>query len=149
MKKTALLAHLLLAGCASVTRGTTEDVVIQYEPAGALIVTSLGVTCAASPCTMAVKRKTPFTVTASMAGYKTQIVEVNTKVSDKGALGFAGNVVAGGVIGMGVDAATGATKDHFPNPVIIALEPDTQAAPAEIKPIAPAPKPAKGGKPVS
>jgi hypothetical protein len=36
---------------------------------------------------------------------------------------FAGNVLAGGLIGMGVDAATGAAQDHKPNPVIVTLQP--------------------------
>jgi hypothetical protein len=39
------------------------------------------------------------------------------------AAGFAGNVLAGGLIGMGVDAATGAATDHKPNPVIVTLQP--------------------------
>lgn len=37
--------------------------------------------------------------------------------------GCTGIVVVGGVIGVGVDAATGATLDHYPNPVIIRLNP--------------------------
>ena len=31
--------------------------------------------------------------------------------------GFAGNLLPGGIIGMGVDAAAGATPEHAPNPV--------------------------------
>ena len=41
----------------------------------------------------------------------------------------AGNIIAGGLIGMGVDAATGAATDHKPNPVIVTLQP-RMAAPA-------------------
>ncbi|ODN67823.1 hypothetical protein [Methylobrevis pamukkalensis] len=37
--------------------------------------------------------------------------------------GTAGNIILGGVIGVGVDAVTGATLSHTPNPVIIALQP--------------------------
>ena len=37
--------------------------------------------------------------------------------------------IAGGLIGMGVDAATGAATDHKPNPVIVTLQP-RMAAPA-------------------
>ncbi len=32
-----------------------------------------------------------------------------------------GNAVAGGVIGVGIDAVTGATQDLHPNPVQVAL----------------------------
>lgn len=31
--------------------------------------------------------------------------------------------LAGGLIGMGVDAATGAATDHKPNPLIVTLQP--------------------------
>jgi hypothetical protein len=36
---------------------------------------------------------------------------------------MAGNVLAGGVIGIGVDAYTGAAFDHTPNPVSVSLVP--------------------------
>lgn len=136
-----------IAGCASVTRGVNEDVVIQYEPADATVTTSLNHTCTSSPCTVQVARKKEFQVAASKPGYQPQTVQVNTKVSGEGAAGFAGNVLIGGVVGMGVDAATGATLNHSPNPVIIKLVPDDanagavpvppkkQRAPAEKTPV--------------
>ena len=38
----------------------------------------------------------------------------------------------GGLVGMGVDAATGAAQDHKPNPVIVTLQPVGRSArPAE------------------
>ena len=51
-----------------------------------------------------------------------------------GAAGFAGNLLLGGVIGMGVDAATGPATDHKPNPVIVTMQP---SAPARARPPAP------------
>jgi hypothetical protein len=62
-----------------------------------------------------------------------------------GAAGFAGNILAGGLIGMGVDAATGAAQDHKPNPVIVTLRPKgTHASPHAVgprmKPARPAPE---------
>ena len=89
------------------------------------------------------------TVTASREGYVPQSVFVDTKVSGKGAAGFAGNIVAGGVIGMGVDVATGATLDHTPNPVVIRLQPESSASPVEPQPSQKPAKPAPQGKPVS
>ncbi|MFC5385149.1 hypothetical protein ACFPLB_04115 [Aquamicrobium segne] len=44
-------------------------------------------------------------------------------MSGEGAAGLAGNVLIGGLIGVGVDAATGATLDHYPNPAHILLVP--------------------------
>ena len=45
-------------------------------------------------------------------------------VGDLGATMAAGNVLVGGVIGMGVDAYNGAAYDHDPNPVAVTLVPD-------------------------
>jgi len=51
---------------------------------------------------------------------------VNTNVTHKtagsGAAGVAGNVILGGVIGLGVDAVTGASQDLVPNPLEVTLQ---------------------------
>ncbi len=109
-------------GCASVTRGTTEQVQISSEPAGADIRTSMGQVCV-SPCTLQFNRKDEFSVTASKPGYHSAQMQVGTRVAAGGAAGFAGNVLVGGVVGMAVDAATGATLEHYPNPVMLTLVP--------------------------
>ena len=116
------LLCLTAASCATVTRGTTEDVTINTTPLDAKVVTSLNHTCLTNPCVVKVARKESFQVTASHPGYRTQTVNVATKVSGNGAAGLAGNIIIGGIIGVGVDAATGAARDHTPNPVIINLE---------------------------
>lgn len=46
---------------------------------------------------------------------------VKTQLANAGAAGFAGNVIVGGVVGMAVDAASGATNEHCPNPVAVTL----------------------------
>ncbi|MGO4571063.1 hypothetical protein [Microvirga sp. 2TAF3] len=48
---------------------------------------------------------------------------IQTRVAGAGAAGFAGNVLIGGIVGMGVDAATGSTLEHYPNPVTASLAP--------------------------
>jgi hypothetical protein len=47
------------------------------------------------------------------------------------------------LIGMGVDAATGAAQDHKPNPVIVALQPLLPAPPVAGKPRSPKRLPAQ------
>jgi hypothetical protein len=131
---TGFALAVLLGGCASVTRGTTDQVQIVSEPPGADVHTSMGHTCQ-TPCTLQFSRKDEFSVTFSKPGYEPQTVPVGTRIAGSGAAGFAGNVLIGGVIGMGVDAATGATLEHFPNPVSATLQP--------IRPAAPAPAPRK------
>lgn len=125
MKSVAIVLAGILAGsgCASVARGTTDQVVIHAEPADATIRTSLGHSCPRSPCTVEAKRKSEFTAYAEKDGYKPGQIHIGTKMSGAGAAGLAGNILIGGIIGVGVDAATGATLDHLPNPAHITLVP--------------------------
>jgi hypothetical protein len=112
----ALTVMVAVSGCGSITRGTTENVTITSSPSDASISTSIGKYCPRSPCTIEVNRRTEFTAYAEKDGYKKGSIEIKTKVVGAGAAGFAGNVLIGGVIGMGVDAATGAALDPLPQP---------------------------------
>lgn len=127
------LAGVSLAGCATVTRGTTNQVQIVSEPSGASVRTSMGHQCV-TPCTISVSRKDEFVVSYSMPGYEDAQVQVKTGIAGSGAAGFAGNLVLGGVVGMGVDAATGATLEHVPNPVSVTLRPVAPPPVASRKP---------------
>jgi hypothetical protein len=112
-----------LGACATITRGTTQQVTVESSPPGAAVRTTTGFTCEATPCTFKMPRKEGFNVTISKDGYKPATVTVESKVAGGGAAGFAGNIIAGGVIGMGVDATSGAMQDLVPNPVSVTLEP--------------------------
>ena len=113
------------AGCASVTRGTTENISISSTPAGATAeITGLDIpTACVTPCVVQAKRNADITVTVNKEGYEPQIIPLTKEIPGTGAAGFAGNVLLGGLVGMGVDAATGAAMDHKPNPVIVTLQP--------------------------
>lgn len=117
-----LAGSLSLGGCATVTRGTTEQITFDSTPPAAMR-TSTGLICPTTPCTLEVSRKSEFVATFSKDGYESQDVMVQTRVAGAGAAGFAGNVLIGGVVGMGVDAATGSTLEHYPNPVTVSLAP--------------------------
>jgi len=121
-------AAAALGGCATVTRGTTSQVTVTSEPAGAEARSSLGHSCTATPCTWEVSRKSEFVVNYSKPGYADLQVPVSTRIAGAGAAGFAGNVIVGGLIGMGVDAATGSTLEHYPNPVLASLQPHRKAS---------------------
>ncbi|WP_020185554.1 PEGA domain-containing protein [Methylopila sp. 73B] len=143
-----IAAAASLAGCASITRGSTNQITVTTEPAGASVRTSMNHGCPTSPCTFTVGRKDEFIVTASKPGYRDAAMPVKTRIAGSGAAGFAGNVLVGGVIGMGVDAATGATLEHYPNPIVLALQPEAPAsAPGPRRKKAPASGP--GSKPVA
>ena len=69
------------------------------------------------------KRSADITVTVTKEGYEPQVIPLTKEIPGAGAAGFAGNLLVGGLVGMGVDAATGAAQDHKPNPVIVTLQP--------------------------
>jgi len=120
-------------GCASVTRGKTENISISSTPAGATAELS-GLdnpTNCVTPCVVVAKRSADITVTVTKEGYEPQVIPLTKEIPGAGAAGFAGNVLLGGLVGMGVDAATGAALDHKPNPVIVTLQP---AAPQARRP---------------
>lgn len=138
-----------LGGCASVTRGTTETISVASTPSGAeATVTGLEapLTCT-TPCSFVAKRNADISVIIDKPGYRSETVTLTKDIPATGAAGFAGNIVAGGLIGMGVDAATGAATDHKPNPVIVTLQPQAPPPPARaVRPPRrpPAPKPEAG-----
>ncbi len=112
-------------GCASVTRGTTENISISTTPAGATAeISGLEIpTACVTPCVVQAKRNADITVTINKVGYEPQIVQLTKEVPGTGAAAFTGNILAGGLIGVGVDSYTGAAQDHKPNPVIVTLQP--------------------------
>ncbi len=134
-----------LSGCATITRGTTDQVQLQSEPAEARATTSLGQSCQ-TPCTITVSRKDEFSVNFTKDGYQPQQVDVKTQVAGAGAAGMAGNILFGGIIGAGADVATGATLEHVPNPVRVDLVPlaPTKPAPATRRPTKKKTKPEAG-----
>lgn len=120
-------AAMSLTACATVTRGTNTAWEVQTDPSGAKVETSHGHQCQATPCSMKMARKSQFTATITKPGYKPATVSVTNKVSGAGGVGMAGNVLVGGIIGVGVDAASGAMLDLTPNPAILKLEPELAA----------------------
>lgn len=136
-----------LGGCASVTRGTTENISITSTPAGAeATIAGLDVpTACITPCAVVAKRSADISITFAKPGFETEVVTLTKEVPATGAAGFAGNVLAGGLIGMGVDAATGAAQDHKPNPVIVTMKPIGPTAPP--RPARPPRKPARPAVP--
>ena len=108
-----MIIRLLLAaaivmpclGCASATRGTTESISIASTPPGATAdVSGLdNPTACVTPCVVQVKRNADITVSINKPGYEPQVIPLTKEVAGAGAAGFAGNVLVGGVVGMGVD----------------------------------------------
>ena len=118
----AALIVALGSGCATITRGTYEALVIESDPVGADAQLSIGMRCT-TPCSIQVKRRGDIVVRLSKEGYETVHATVSSSVDGGGSAGMAGNVLFGGIIGAGVDAGTGAMHSHKPNPLTVKLEP--------------------------
>ncbi len=113
----------LLSACATVTRGTQQAWQAESEPGGARVETSNGFQCPSTPCAIRMPRRSSFVATFTKDGYRTVQVNVTNQVASGGALGMAGNVLVGGIIGAGVDVASGATLEIVPNPAHVVMEP--------------------------
>ena len=125
-----LLACMAMAGCASATRGWTEQISIASSPSGAhaTVSGSENHTCV-TPCAVQVNRNSDLQVKIEKDGFEPEVVVLTKEIASTGAAGFAGNILLGGIVGMGVDAASGAALDHKPNPVIVTLRPARPAEP--------------------
>jgi len=133
----ALAVSASLGGCATVTRGTTTEFKVASVPPGAAVKTSTGFVCDATPCSLKMPRKDPFDVTLTKPGFKDATVHVRSAVGGGGAAGMAGNLVAGGLLGMAIDGTDGAMDDLTPNPLNVTLEPaDGAPAPVAASPAA-------------
>ena len=117
----------LTTGCASIVKGTTQTVPIGSDPEGAdIIVNSLNV--GTTPAEVELQRKRDHQITISKPGYAPATVPVLKSVG--GAVW--GNILAGGLIGWGVDAASGAQYNLKPETVFVRLRPlDGTEAPPE------------------
>jgi hypothetical protein len=116
------------AGCATVIRGTQQDFAIQSTPPGATASLSTGQSCV-TPCSLRLPRKEDFDVSFSMDGYDSGTAHVTSGWSRAGTQTFViGNIILGGLVGMGVDASSGATRDLWPNPLVVTLVPSGQTA---------------------
>ncbi len=125
MKKTILasIALLGLTSCATILEGKNQTISIQSNPSCAKCgVFRQGQPIASVECTpsgvMIEKTKHDLTVTCTKQGYapSSQILESGIE----GAV--AGNILVGGLIGWGIDSATGA-DNKYPNNVIVNMVP--------------------------
>lgn len=151
MTNLAALAALLcasgLAGCATIIEGTTQPVSVNTTPqdgAKCTLTNSEGTWYVTTPGSTTVhKTKNDLTVDCTKDGF----AGGHTVAQSHFGAATAGNVIAGGVIGIGIDAASGANY-HYNSPITVDLgassapvaAAEPAAAPAAAAPAAAAPK---------
>ncbi len=119
---------LLLGGCATIISGTSEEVMVNTNPAGAhCTIQRQGATIASIAQTPASanipKTKYDITVICDKDGYQQASFIDHSGVQSA----TFGNIVAGGLIGWGIDSASGA-DNHYDSPVNLTLVPNQPAA---------------------
>jgi hypothetical protein len=121
-----LAATGLLPACATVVRGTEQDVSIISEPPEALARLSNGMSCT-TPCKVELDRSESVTVTISKAGYEPSETKIVSKMRGSDyLLGIGGNVMVGGVVGAVLDSTNGAMRSLEPSPLHVTLRPWSQ-----------------------
>ena len=108
----------LTTGCATILKGTNQEIPISSDPSGADIFVD-GNLVGTTPADVQIKRKRDHLVEIKKTGYQPKSVPVVKNVG--GAVW--GNILAGGLIGWGVDAATGAQNNLTPKTIYVRLEP--------------------------
>lgn len=129
IKLSSMLISLVLifisAGCATITQGTNEVLVIDSVPSNALVKLSNGM-IGYTPATFTVARDSVLTCTIEKEGYKPYSIEINHQISAHGHqthLVYNHSHGLAGFIFRCVDNISGATQELIPNPVFAELEP--------------------------
>jgi len=106
------------AGCGSIVHGSSQNINLNTNPQGATVNISNGSTFT-TPSQVKLERNKDYILTFSKEGYATQTVPLNSVLSGW----LAGNIIFGGIIGGGVDLATGAAYTLTPEQFIITMQP--------------------------
>lgn len=139
MKNLFLIAFAMFCcSCATVVRGTNDTARFESTPEGASVTVEsvsedkMGPFDCIAPCEMELKRKRTWRVDYALDGYKPVSGLLKPEVTGGGVAAGAGNALIGGLIGIGIDAGTGANLDLRPNPMIALLEPVDSPNPSQI-----------------
>ena len=112
------ILFVLSGGCATVLHGSNQELSVTSVPPGARFTVD-GEGSHTTPATIVLQRKRDHSLVFELEGYQTEQVSVTHVIS--GAV--AGNILAGGLIGWGVDAMTGAQYRLVPELVNVTLRP--------------------------
>lgn len=112
----AAAAAGLTQGCATLIKGSTQSIAVSSDPRAADILLD-GKLVGQTPKTLVLKREANYLITIQKAGFEQQSVAVVRNIG--GAVW--GNVLAGGLVGWGVDAARGAQYYLTPASVSVTL----------------------------
>ncbi|MCC6284099.1 MAG: PEGA domain-containing protein [Phycisphaerales bacterium] len=111
-------SSISLVGCGTIIHGSSQTVMVSSQPPGATISVDNGMVLT-TPSSVKLERKRDYVLTISKPGYMSQTVPINSVLSGW----LAGNIIFGGLIGGGVDLASGAAYTLTPAQISITLQP--------------------------
>jgi hypothetical protein len=118
---TVIVFLLTLIGCATVFKGTTQDVALNSNPQKASVkvksMAGVEIFSGTTPTAVKLPKKSEYIVTIDMQGYKPSTVQITQSLEGW----FWGNLICGGVIGMIIDYVSGAMWDLEPEQVSVSL----------------------------
>jgi len=126
MKKLLLLSLLAVTGCASIIEGRSQQITVNTNPPSSDCKlersgTPLGHVNPTPGGILVEKTKHDILITCSKAGYQD-----STYMNKSGsAAAVFGNIIAGGLIGWGIDSASG-SDNKYDSPVNLTLNPAPQ-----------------------
>jgi len=109
-----IVASLMVSGCATIVRGTTQSVSINSEPTGAKVTISSGQSCM-TPCNIEAERKNTLQITVTHEGCNAFTTAMVPSLAGAGAM-----------LGGFIDYGTGAVYDLQPNPLFVTLNCNNQ-----------------------
>jgi hypothetical protein len=113
MKRLCSAALLLLCGCATITEGSDQSVTVMTDPSGAQCElrregSIIGVVNPTPGTVQIDKDKDTITISCELEGYERGMGTLDSEFEGM----TAGNLLFGGIIGVGVDAASGAMHEY-------------------------------------
>ena len=112
---------LFFSGCATITKDDSQPVAFSSDPQGATVLIN-NIARGVTPTTIMVKRAmSTQMISLELAGYHTESFKLEKSVSG---MTF-GNIIFGGLVGVGVDIATGKAT-NYEESVHVKLIPTTQ-----------------------
>jgi hypothetical protein len=111
-------------GCASIVKGTTQSIPVSSSPTGADVKLD-GNKVGQTPVAVEAKRKNDHLITIEKEGYLPESIGITRNIG--GAV--YGNILAGGLIGWGVDSISGAEYNLSPKTINVTLKVNTSSAP--------------------
>ena len=117
----AIFVGVLVSGCATIFKGSSQKIVINSTPAEANISIKnnggVEVFTGKTPSTVKLSKKHEYVVTIQLKGYKESVIQVTQTLEGW----FLGNILCGGVVGIIIDAVDGAMWDLEPENIQVSL----------------------------